>query len=104
MDHIVELECDFRVFFRLDDIHTLPSVRFLNYAQHCVAYHGAMRREFTLQIADEIAEARQEAIVHGQASRLAEAGGEVQTVPIQDSYVFEMQHREREEVSGYGGR
>lgn len=88
------MECDFRVFYRFDDMYSVPAPRFFAYAQQCIAYHGAIRREWELEVAED--QVAQELALEGdQFDRLSEAGAEVQAVPITDSYFYDLLEAQR---------
>jgi hypothetical protein len=42
LDHLDDLDADFRVFYRVDDIEALPGPRFLALALRVFAYQGVM--------------------------------------------------------------
>lgn len=42
LDHLADLEADFLVFYRIDDIESLTGPRFLSLAMRVFAYQGVM--------------------------------------------------------------
>lgn len=44
LDHLDDLDADFRVFYRIDDPMSLDGPRFFKLAWRCVAYSGVMAR------------------------------------------------------------
>lgn len=42
MDHLDDLDADFRVFYRIDDMGSVPGPRFLALAMRVFAYQGVM--------------------------------------------------------------
>lgn len=42
LDHLDDLDADFRVFYRIDDIEQLDSIRFFRLAYRVTAYEGVM--------------------------------------------------------------
>ena len=80
---------DFRVFYRVDSLQQMRQMstdEFFALANRCVAYEGAVRFTFDVLAAQE----EQEAELAGQPDRLAESGGELATVPVQDSYLHDV--------------
>lgn len=41
-EHLRDLEADFRVFYRIDDIHDMPSAQFFSLAHRVAAYDGVV--------------------------------------------------------------
>lgn len=70
-------------------MYSLPAPRFFAYAQRCIAYQGAIRREWELEVAEDqaVAELMQDG---DQFDRLRSGGGEVELVPITGSYLHDL--------------
>lgn len=49
LDHLDDLDADFRVFYRVDDMEALPGPRFLALAVRVFAYQGVMAARATAQ-------------------------------------------------------
>lgn len=41
-EHLRDLEADFRVFYRIDDIYEMPSAQFFSFAHRVAAYDGVV--------------------------------------------------------------
>lgn len=49
LDHLDDLDADFRVFYRIDDMEVLPGPRFLALALRVFAYQGVMAARVAAQ-------------------------------------------------------
>lgn len=49
LDHLDDLETDFRVFYRIDDFEQIPSTQFLKYAYRVSAYNGVVAAKMMQQ-------------------------------------------------------
>ena len=49
LDHLDDLDADFRVFYRIDDIESLSGPRFMALAQRVFAYQGVMAARAALE-------------------------------------------------------
>lgn len=49
IDHVDDLESDFSVFHRVDDLHALPAARFFRLAARIFAYEGVMTARYVAE-------------------------------------------------------
>lgn len=50
LDYLEDIESDFNVFHRIDDIYSLPSRRFFSLVERLVAYPGVLRARLETEI------------------------------------------------------
>lgn len=92
LDCFNDLVADFRVFYRVDSAQAMGEMdveEFFVLANRCVAYEGAVRWKFDLDMyrrQREIERLAQPPL----PSRIAESGGEVSEVLITDSYLYDL--------------
>lgn len=94
-DYLLDLEADFLVFYRIENIYDMPAVRFFNLARRCVAYPGAIRREWDIELVERqmmAEQAEQTDVETSLSDRVVESGGEFAQVPAPDegSYIQEL--------------
>jgi len=89
LDCFNDLVADFRVFYRVDSLKAMGAMsadEFFALANRCMAYEGAVRWTFDLDMLRHEAELEQA----GQPDRLIESGGEVVAIPVGDSYLYDL--------------
>lgn len=89
LDCFGDIVADFRVFYRVDSLQAMAALsadEFFVLANRCVAYEGAVRWTFDLDMLAREVEIEQA----GQSQRLVGHGGEVVAAPLGDSYLYDL--------------
>lgn len=94
VDHLHDLEADFRVFYRIEDIYAMPSAQFLQFAWRVGAYQGAVAAQMERR-AEKI-KARPTVPKTGPTtlSRETRGSGEVVAVETNTSYLHDLLPKE----------
>jgi len=93
IDCLNDVVADFRVFYRVDSLKAMNEMstdEFFALANRLYAYQGAVR--LTVDAFEELEQ--QELELAEQPDRLVDSGGEMASVPVQDSYLQDLLSKE----------
>lgn len=86
LDHLADLEADFRAIYRIDDMRSLSGPRFFRLAWRVAAYSGVMAARVNAQADDDEQPARRGAST-GQVERVEPTRTAIEADPILSSLI-----------------